>query len=173
MLFDGGDWNLYRYAAADPVNKVDFGGEAVAAQMANDQAELEKMQGEESKRVMSRRKLLMKRLCKNGATIMERYSKLKGKIDKFDAHHVMQDAAMLGVRNYFGAAGIAIPLVGRFSGSPHSLATAAQNRLRGAIPDVWVATEALHYAGCDENDIERIMKVVEKESANDRVELPF
>jgi hypothetical protein len=156
------------------VGIVDLDGESIlAAQMLDDQAELEKLESKAAENTLTRRQQLRKQLCKNGATMLERYSRLKGKLAGFDAHHVLQDAAMLGFKNYMSSAGISIPLAGRFPGSPHSLATAGQRKLRGSIPDAWVATEALHYAGCDQRDVDKIIKVIEREHDRLGIPLPF
>ena len=104
MLFGGGDWNLYRYAASDPVNVLDASGESIiATQMLNDEKELAKLGADGGTQALSRQKELRRLLCKNGATLLDRYSRLKGKLERFQMHHVLQDAKCSRSKTMFRA----------------------------------------------------------------------
>jgi hypothetical protein len=79
----------------------------------------------------------------------------------FQAHHVVQDAAMrdMVLEGYKKAIGFAIPLLGgsRYPGSPHDMATRYQLDHKGE-PVYNVAEGALKAAGCEQKDAEQIVK---------------
>jgi RHS repeat-associated protein len=169
-LLDG-DVNVYRYANGDPINEVDLSGQQSTGSftLAEENAAMdlnEELQKDETKQDLEKKKRLMRTLCRAGARMVRPFNQLQRQIlpNGFERHHVLQDAEMkVMVGGYTRYLGLAIPLLGgsRLRGSPHFLANEYQRNYRGSQSPSEVARGALKAAGCDETDIDEIMKGVE------------
>jgi RHS repeat-associated protein len=164
LLFEAGDPNLYRYANGDPVNRIDING-LVTAQMELEAERLKQNLNQQATRqVLKQRDKLMRSLCRQAAKLAGRFKDLE-RGGLFERHHVVAQADMRGLIGtaYTSSLAIAIPLMGGnwLRGSPHHLATLAQNQARrDGLDEIAIARAALAAAKCAPSDIEKIIETV-------------
>ena len=162
-LFQGRDFNLYRYANGDPVNLTDPTGEFTKAEQTQAMELEDELNVAEEKGVQTEIRDVKERMCSLSARLVNVYGRMKSLGGNWENHHILQNAAMKGMANYSSYRGIALPLYGgnRLRGSPHHLSNNMQKSMLGQPADE-VAKAALKAAGCKPEDVDTIMKAVDQ-----------
>jgi RHS repeat-associated protein len=157
----------YLYAGDDPGNNIDPNGQSFIFQFVGGLFLNLDLRGNRDAQAVKDARRIAEKLCHISAVIVKPLNATYNQVKKFtkwsgfQAHHVVQDAAMIEMLGeaYSSGLGFAIPLLGgdALKGSPHYMANQYQKNNKGK-PIYEVAYGSLLAAGCSKQDAEDIVE---------------